>query len=142
MCAGKLTTERRAIAARLSSAVETEERAAAVMSELRAADAAARDRLAAAERAASQARERLRAADDRLRSADRGDLEARLGRDALREQLLVELAGLGELGRRRLEDEAGVIPVAVGPGPGDAAAVGGEPVPEPRSHAAYCQVAA
>ena len=84
---------------------------------VRAADAAARDRLAAAERDAAAARERLRAADDRLRAADRADLEARLGRDALREQLLVELAGLGELGRRRLEAEAGVVPVAVGPGP-------------------------
>jgi chromosome segregation protein len=84
---------------------------------VRTADAAARDRLATAERDASRARERLRAADDRLRAADRTDLEARLGRDALREQLLVELAGLGDLGRRRLEAEAGVIPVAVGPGP-------------------------
>ena len=69
---------------------------------------------------ASAARERLRAADDRLRAADRADLEARLGRDSLREQLLVELAGLGELGRRRLEAEAGVVPVAVGPGLADA----------------------
>ena len=108
--------QRHTLAAELSAAVEREERAAAVLTELRAADVAARDRLAAAERGATQARERLRAADDRLRSADRADLEARLGRDALREQLLVELAGLGDLGRRRLEAEAGVIPVAVGPG--------------------------
>jgi hypothetical protein len=78
----------------------------------------ARDRLTTAERDASAARERLRAADDRLRAADRADLEARLGRDSLREQLLVELAGLGDLGRIRLEAEAGVVPVAVGPGLG------------------------
>jgi len=120
--------DRRRLAAELSSAVEREERAAAALAEIRAADAAARDRLSAAERDASQARERLRVADDQLRAADRADLEARLGRDALREQLLVELAGLGELGRRRLESEAGVIPVAVGPGPIDA---GFDAAPDP-----------
>jgi hypothetical protein len=62
------------------------------------------------------ARDRLRAADERLRAADRADLEARLGRDALREQLLVELAGLGELGLRRLIAEASVGGVPAGPG--------------------------
>jgi chromosome segregation protein len=113
----QIAEERRRLGVELSAATEREERAAAVLAEVRAADAAARDRLGGAEREASQARERLRAADDRLRAADRSDLEARLGRDALREQLLVELAGMGELGRRRLEDEAGVVPVAVGPGP-------------------------
>jgi chromosome segregation protein len=112
----QISAERLNLAAELSTAVEREDRAAGDLAELRAADVAARDRLAAAERSATQARERLRAADDRLRAADRADLEARLGRDALREQLLVELAGLGDLGRRRLESEAGVIPIAVGPG--------------------------
>jgi chromosome segregation ATPase len=58
----------------------------------------------------------LRATEDRLRSAERVDLEARLGRDSLREQLLVELAGLGELGIHRLRAEAGQVPA------GDAAA--------------------
>jgi chromosome segregation protein len=48
------------------------------------------------------ARERLRSADERLRAVERSELEARLGLDALREQLLVELAGLGELGLRAL----------------------------------------
>ncbi|MEO5941611.1 MAG: hypothetical protein ABIZ72_11290, partial [Candidatus Limnocylindrales bacterium] len=125
----QIAEERRRLASELSTASEREERAAAVLAEVRAADAAARDRLSAAERGAAAARERLRSADDRLRSADRSDLEARLGRDSLREQLLVELAGLGELGRRRLEDEAGVIPVAVGPGPIGATpgAASGEP---------------
>jgi chromosome segregation protein len=108
--------ERRLLAAELSAATEQEQRAGAALAETRTLDAAARGRLTEAERSASQARERLRAADDRLRAADRSDLEARLGRDALREQLLVELAGLGELGRRRLEAEVGVVPVAVGPG--------------------------
>jgi chromosome segregation protein len=39
----------------------------------------------------------------------------------LREQLLVELAGRGELGRRRLQAEAGNGPIAVGPGRADVA---------------------
>jgi chromosome segregation protein len=130
----RILEERRALTAELSAATEREERAGVALGEVRAADAAARDRLSSAERAASHARDRLRAADDRLRAADRSDLEARLGRDALREQLLVELAGLGELGRRRLEAEAGVVPVAVGPGridgerpPGDSETHEGEP---------------
>ncbi len=107
---------RSALATELTTLTEREERAAAALAETRAADAADRDRLGRAEREAAAARDRLRAADERLRAADRSDLEARLGRDALREQLLVELAGLGELGRRRLEEEAGVVPIAVGPG--------------------------
>jgi chromosome segregation protein len=112
-----IDAERRAIADELTVLTEREGRAAASLAETRAADAADRDRLGRAERAAVAARDQLRVADDRLRAADRSDLEARLGRDALREQLLVELAGLGELGRRALEAEAGIVPVAVGPGP-------------------------
>ena len=65
---------------------------------LHTADAADRSRLAEAERAASTAREKLRSADDRARAADHAELEARLGLDSLREGVLVELAGLGELG--------------------------------------------
>jgi chromosome segregation protein len=112
----RLAVDRAAVGRDLASATDRAERAAAALAEVRAADSADRERLTAAERAASNARDRLRSADDRLRAADRADLEARLGRDALREQLLVELAGLGELGRRHLEDAAGVRPVAMGPG--------------------------
>jgi hypothetical protein len=84
--------------------------------------------MTAAERAAVVARDALRAADERLRAADRADLEARLGRDALREQLLVELAGLGELGLRRLLAEAADGGVGVEPGPSDdGAAAPGDP---------------
>jgi len=112
----RLADERRGIAVELATATSHEASAAAALGDLRAADAADRDRLGTAERDAAAARDRLRNADDRLRAADRADLEARLGRDSLREQLLVELAGLGELGRSRLEAEAGIVPVAVGPG--------------------------
>ncbi|HEU0237423.1 MAG TPA: hypothetical protein VFR14_13370, partial [Candidatus Limnocylindrales bacterium] len=107
----------------IAGAVERESRARRDLDELRAVDADARSRLGAAEAAAGDARESLRAADERLRAADRGDLEARLGLDAIREQILVELAGLGDLGLFVLggADEAGtasgaVAPVAVGPG--------------------------
>jgi chromosome segregation protein len=116
----QLVTERDQLRADLAVATQREETAAATMVELRAADAAARGRLASAEHDAAAARERLRAADDRLRAADRTDLEARLGRDSLREQLLVELAGLGELGLRRLKAEAGEV------GAGAAAAAAGQ----------------
>jgi len=118
----RLAEDRRIVGTELVAGSEAEAHAAAFLAEIRTADTAARERLSGAERAASIAREQLRLADERLRAADRADLEARLGRDSLREQLLVELAGLGDLGRRRLEAEAGVVPVPVGPGLG----------PEPR----------
>ena len=77
------------------------------LDEVHAADAADRDRLAAAEREATAARERLRTADAQLRAADHLDLEARLGVDALREGAIVELAGLGSLAIDRLREIAG-----------------------------------
>jgi len=97
-----LELERETLRTNLAAAVSREAETRAVLDELRAADTADRERLAAAERASAAARDRLRAAEDRLRIADHADLEARLGLDGLREQVLVELAGLGELGRRHL----------------------------------------
>ena len=85
-------------------------RARQALGEVQAADAADRERLTAAERDAAAARERLRAADDRLRTADHAELEARLGLEALHEGIVVELAGLGELGIAGLEAAAGVRP--------------------------------
>ena len=102
-----VSAERESLAAQTGLATRREEEARNALAELLTTEAEARDRLAQSERAAMTARERLRAADDRLRAADRDDLEARLGRDSLREQLIVELAGLGELGLRRLETETG-----------------------------------
>lgn len=84
-------------------------REAAVRSELealRAAAAVARTRLADAEIAAAQSRERLRACQERVRATEVAELEARLALDAIREQVLVELAGLGDLGIRLLMREA------------------------------------
>jgi len=75
---------------------------------LRATAAVGRTRLAEAETAAIQAREKLRVCQDRVRAAEVGELEARLALDGVRESVLVELAGLGDLGIRLLiEDIAG-----------------------------------
>jgi chromosome segregation protein len=93
-----LVADRDRLRADLAEAAEAESAARAALAELHAADAADRTRLAEAERDATAARERLRAADERLRVADRGELEARLALESLREGVLVELAGLGALG--------------------------------------------
>ncbi len=98
----RASTERDALRARIATAVTAERTAREALAELHAADAADRSRLAEAERDAAGARERLRSADDRLRTADHHELEARLGLESLRESVLVELAGLGELGLRSL----------------------------------------
>ena len=67
------------------------------------ADAVDRERLAALERDAAVARGRLRAAEDSARSTERAELEARLGLDALRDGVLVDLAALGAVGLRHLQ---------------------------------------
>jgi Chromosome segregation ATPases len=87
-----------------------------------------RDRLAAVEREAASARERLRAVDARLRAADHVALEARLGSEALHEAIVVELAGLGVLGVARLAALARVTtPVVEGRAPGSSDTWIGEP---------------
>ena len=103
-----LAAERDAHRIELADATAAEAAAREALAATHAADAAERDRLAAAEREAAGTRERLRATDERLRIADRDDLEARLGLDSLREAVLVELAGLGELGIERLAAAAGI----------------------------------
>ncbi|TMD32586.1 MAG: chromosome segregation protein SMC, partial [Chloroflexi bacterium] len=65
---------------------------------LESADAVDRRRLAETETLAAGARSRLRLAEERLRAAEVAELESRLGLETLREGLLVELAGLGDLG--------------------------------------------
>jgi chromosome segregation protein len=104
--------ERDEVAGELAAASSREASAREALEALLADDRAERARLAEAERAATAARERLRAADDRARSSDVGALEARLNLDSLREQLLVELAGLGEVGLRHLADAAAIEPRA------------------------------
>jgi chromosome segregation protein len=102
--------ERDQVSGELAAAAAREAAARAELDALLADDRAERARLAEAERAATSARERLRAADDRARGAEVGAMEARLSLDGLREQLLVELAGLGEVGLRHLAEAAGIDP--------------------------------
>ncbi len=106
--------ERDALSGELAAAAARESQAREALEGLLADDRVERTRLAAAERAAMAARERLRAADDRARAADVAALEARLNLDALREQLLVELAGLGGVGLRHLAAAAGTDVVSPG----------------------------
>jgi chromosome segregation protein len=112
------TEERDLLAGEVAVAAAREARARETLDALLADDRADRARLAAAERAATSARERLRSADERARAAEVGAMEARLGLDALREQLLVELAGMGELGLRHLaaaaDLDAGTLERAAG----------------------------
>ena len=98
----------------LAGALRRDADARAGLEQALAADAAIRDRLRLAEAAASRAREGVRRAEERLRAAEMADLEARLGLDAVREQALVDFAGLGEVGRAALEGVAApaIIPVA------------------------------
>ncbi|MEO5965885.1 MAG: hypothetical protein ABIR11_10510, partial [Candidatus Limnocylindrales bacterium] len=127
--------ERDEVAGELAAASARETSARDALETLLADDRAERAGLAESERAATGARERLRTADDRARSSDVGAMEARLNLDSLREQLLVELAGLGGVGLRHLTAAAGIDPdegrgvtdPVGGPtddGPGDAARLG------------------
>ncbi len=108
--------ERDALTTEVAAATVHEARARAVLDELRSADSADRERLLGAEAAAATARDHLRAADDRVRGVEVADLEARLGLDAIREQVLVELAGIGAVGLRALRAVGGpLVGVAVPP---------------------------
>jgi chromosome segregation protein len=89
---------RNRLVADLGRATAAEERARAALDELTSADAAARDELLLAEEAVGAERGRLQGAEDRHRRVGLTDVEARLALDAVREQLLVEVASLGEVG--------------------------------------------
>ncbi len=108
--------ERRTVASALAEAAAHELAAHERLEVLLADDRAERTRLADAERAAVGARERLRVADERTRTSDVAAMEARIALDSLREQVLVELAGLGEVGIRHLADASGLDPMELGAG--------------------------
>ncbi len=95
-----------------------------------AAGGGERDELGRTERAMAAHRARLRELDERVREAEVADLQARLARETMREQVLVELASLGPAGLRAL---ASVIAdeVAEGWGERDAAPVGEDEVADP-----------
>ncbi len=66
-------------------------------------EAAGRDRLTGVEARAATHRADLHAGEERAQRAEVSRLEARLGLEAIREQVLTELAGLGPLGLEALE---------------------------------------
>lgn len=97
-----LEARRQAREVDLATATAREEAARIAFDLGLAADAADRERLRVAETAVIGSRNALRHADELLRAVTVQELEARLGIDAVREQALVELAGLGDLGVRAL----------------------------------------
>jgi chromosome segregation protein len=100
-----LSAEREGLGEDLAAAGLRESAVRAELDEIRSAEAVARAQLADAENAAAQARECLRACQERVRSAEVAELESRLALDSIREQVCVELAGLGDLGLRLLAGE-------------------------------------
>ena len=125
-----LGEEREALRDEIATCAAREAATREAVAAVRAADAADRDRLGRAEQEAAAVREGLRATDARLRAADHADLEARLGLDALREGVIVELAGLGEFGIARLEAAAGMDVVArTADGPGVQSDIGDPAAP-------------
>ena len=98
-------SERESLGEELAAAAIREAALRLQLEELRAAASAARTRLIEAEAAASHSRERLRVCQEGLRSAEVAEMEARLALDSIREQVLLELAGLGDLGLRLLASE-------------------------------------
>jgi chromosome segregation protein len=110
----QIGSERESLGEELAAAALREAAVRVELEELRAAASLARGRLAEAESAAAQSRERLRVCQEGARSAEVAELEARLVLDAIREQLLVELAGLGDLGIRLLMNESDEAPAGAG----------------------------
>jgi chromosome segregation protein len=94
--------ERERMAIDLAAATSREQGLRGALAEARAADAGDRDLLVAAEATLTLTRERLHAAEERLRGAEVAELESRLAEDLIREQVIVELAGLGSLGLQAL----------------------------------------
>jgi chromosome segregation protein len=97
-----MQAEREELARLLAAAVAREREARTELAALVAEDAGDRERLAAAEQGAGRAREAVRLAQAGDQASEREELEARLGLENVREQLLVELAGLGALALRHL----------------------------------------
>ena len=129
-----LLAERETLTRDLAAAAAREERAQADLEVLRGLDATDRTRLTAAESALVAVRDRLRGGEERVRSGGVAELEARLGLDAIREQVLVELAGIGEAGIRALQAVVENATGAAQPGAAASVPASGRPsdmAPEP-----------
>jgi chromosome segregation protein len=94
----QLDAELEHLALELSAADQAQRQKEAELSAALGEGADERRRLLGAERSAAEARERLRGAETRSRTAEVATMEARLHLEQLREQLLVELAGIGDDG--------------------------------------------
>ena len=99
---GRLAMEREEIVRLLAAAEHDVLEAEGTLAGVVGASAGERERLHGAEASATAARERLRRAQERARQDEREEVEARLALDGLRDGLLVELAGLGEMALRLL----------------------------------------
>jgi chromosome segregation protein len=108
----RLAHEREELTVALAHAARQVADSEAALAAVMAASAGERERLRAAEAAVAGIRERVRVAQERARVAERADLEARLAAEGLREQLLVELAGLGATAIRHLRGGVDAIPPA------------------------------
>ncbi len=116
-----LTEQRDSLRTEIAQGTAMESVAREAIITIRTTEAADRDRHEAARHLLSATREHLRAADQRLRETELAHLEARLGLDAVREGLLVELAGLGAFGLARLAALTGEdVAVAEASAPGHA----------------------
>ena len=109
-----LAASRDAVAAEVAQRALVERQLAGELHDLLAAAAGDRTRLADAEKRASDARERLRGAEQSSRRLELAAIERRLQLEQQREQLLVELAGIGTDGRLALLAAAGLASVEVG----------------------------
>lgn len=89
---------------RLAAASAEEDGLAEALGALLRGSGDERELMLSAERSAAEQREKLRTAENRSRSAEVSEMEARLSADAVREQLLVELAGIGGEGLAALLD--------------------------------------
>ncbi|HYK95927.1 MAG TPA: chromosome segregation protein SMC [Candidatus Dormibacteraeota bacterium] len=101
----RLAAEREDLRAALADADGAVAQAAATLASVLAETREERDHLKAAEVDVAGVRDRVRIAQERARIAERDDVEARLAAEALREQLLVELAGLGATAIRHLRGD-------------------------------------
>ena len=92
------SADRARAAAEVASLADRERSARASLDAVLIAGGGEREELARTERAAISHRGRLRALDEGVRAAEVAELEARLAREGMREQILVELASLGAVG--------------------------------------------
>ncbi len=119
------------LASEVSALAGRERAARASLDAVLVAGGGEREELGRAERAAAAHRARLRDLDDAVRAAEVAELETRLAREAMREQVLVELASLGPVGLAALAAAAGGDGGAAAAAEGEAGTGAAERDPSP-----------